>query len=409
MGKNGPKGMIGMKFMANLRRRKKELEELEKQIDNLNIQIHQLQQTKDGMKREVDKTNQEWQEAISNWSSAIQEAQNTIENLRLIETGLGTLEEIGYTRLVPTMAHNELEKAIFNVECDIAFMTVNDTLITITRQYRIDGSEAKGRKFQENYGKNLLIGFNSYFQAKEKAVTEANYFKTVELVNNAYERFNKQGALIGVSIGSEYLKARMKIMKYKLQLKTLKAQEHERLREEKRRLKEQEKLLEEAERTKRELAKERKHYTQLLGRTIDEAEQEQIKAKLSEIDKREADVDYRLENAKAGWLYVISSPALQGMVKLGATRRLNPFIRIRELSSASIPYPFVCHGLVFSDDVFALENSVHQHFDEQRVNKSNGHKEFFEITPKEAIDVLTNKFNCKVQFAQEDEFGGVDE
>lgn len=392
-----------MQFMGNLRRRK---EALEKQVDELNNEIFQLEETKKYLQQDIEKITENYQTTSRSNLSAIAYQQATIESLRLIETGLGTLEEIGYERLVPTMANDELEKAIFNVECDIAFMTANDTLITITRQYRIDGSEAKGRKFQENYGKNLLIGFNSYFQTKEKAVTEANYFKTIELVNNAYERFNRQGALVGISISLEYLKARMKIMEYKLQLKTLKAQEREQLREEKRRLKEQEKLLEEAERTKRELAKERKHYTQLLGRTIDEAEQEEIKAKLSEIDKREADVDYRLENAKAGWLYVISSPALQGMTKVGCTRRLSPFVRIRELSSASIPYPFVCHGLVFSDDVFALETAVHQYFDDKRVNKTNKHKEFFEITPKEAIDVLTNKFNCKVQFAQEDEFGG---
>lgn len=332
-----------------------------------------------------------------------------ITQLQYEITGLGTLEEIAYERYIPIMTSNELEVKIFEYERRLGALVEQNMAVIPTRQYRIDGSEAKGQKFQENYGKNLLIGFNTYVQTKEKTINESNCYRVLELIDEAFSRFNKQGNLLGITINSKYKELRCEIIKYKLQLKILKAQEREQLREEKRRLKEQEKLLEEAERTKRELAKERKHYTQLLGRAIDEVEQEQIKAKLSEIDKREADVDYRLENAKAGWLYVISSTALQGMVKIGATKRLNPFIRIRELSSASIPYPFVCHGLVFSDDVFALENSIHQHFDEQRVNKTNGHKEFFEITPKEAIDILTNKFNCKVQFAQEDEFGGSEE
>lgn len=352
---------------------------------------------------------EELEKAIKILEDRREDLTNDITQLQYEVTGLGTLEEIAYERYVPTMANNELETKIFEYERQLGALVEQNMAVIPTRQYRIDGSEAKGRKFQENYGKNLLIGFNTYMQTKEKTINESNCLRVLELIDGAFGRFNKQANLLGITINPKYKQLRCEIMKYKLQLKILKAQEREQLREEKRRLKEQEKLLEEAERTKRELAKERKHYTQLLGRTIDEVEQKQIKAKLSEIDKREADVDYRLENAKAGWLYVISSPALQGMVKIGCTRRLNPFIRIRELSSASIPYPFVCHGLVFSDDVFALENSIHQYFDEQRVNKSNGHKEFFEITPKEAIDVLTNNFNCKVQFAKENEFGSVDE
>ena len=59
------------------------------------------------------------------------------------------------------------------------------------------------------------------------------------------------------------------------------------------------------------------------------------------------------------------------------------------------------NGLVFNDDVFELEAKVHQYFDQKRVNAFNRHKEFFRITPAEAVCVLTNKFNCKVTFVDE--------
>ena len=35
------------------------------------------------------------------------------------------------------------------------------------------------------------------------------------------------------------------------------------------------------------------------------------------------------------------------------------------------------------------------------LNAFNRHKEFFNITPAEAVYVLTNKFNCKVTFVDE--------
>ena len=123
--------------------------------------------------------------------------------------------------------------------------------------------------------------------------------------------------------------------------------------------------------------------------------------KRTEIDKRVQDCDYREKNQKAGFLYVARSDAMPNYVKLGVTRRLAPLVRLQELSSASVPFPFKCYGLVFSDDVFELEAKIHQYFDQKRVNAFNRHKEFFNITPAEAVHVLTNKFKCKVTFVDE--------
>ena len=88
------------------------------------------------------------------------------------------------------------------------------------------------------------------------------------------------------------------------------------------------------------------------------------------------------------------------MVKIGCTRRLSPVIRVRELSSSSLPYPFRAHGFVFSDDCFALESAMHQYFEYRRVAPD---REFFNITPKEAIYALENKFGVEVHFADCDE------
>lgn len=312
-------------------------------------------------------------------------------------------EELGYELTPPEETPDFFTKEILKYEGELAELVGNNRHYKVNRQYIVDGSKVKGEKFQSAYVKNILNGFNAYYQAKKKTVTNANLSKTKDLVEKSFEKFVKQGEVIGVTLSSEYLWYCIKIINNTSYLKAAKAEEKEKIKEEKRRLREQEKLLEEAERAKHQLEKERKEYELALAKSISEAEQEAIRAKLAEIDSREADIDYRITQQKAGWLYVITSKSLPNMCKIGCTRRLSPFERIKELSSASLPFPFVSKGIVFSEDVFALENAIHKRLDAYRVNKENLHKEFFEIDSTEVVKILREEFNCEVQFIKEED------
>lgn len=340
--------------------------------------------------------------------SEIETKRTELSDLKAVTTGWVEMEEIGLEHYPVYENSTELEQKIQWHETTIAGMMNNEfatvPVIIYTRTYKIDGSEAKGRKFQENYGKNLLQGFNAYYNNKSKSLSCSNLGRNMELVTNCFNRFNKQADLLGISLNERYLKELIEIMRLKALIKYAKDQEKAQIREEKRRLKEQEKLLEEAERAKKKLAEERKQYEQALARSISEEEQAKIRKQLASVDKREADIDYRITQQKAGWLYVITSKSLPNICKLGCTRRLSPFERIKELSSASLPFPYVCRGLVFSEDVFSLENAIHNRFHDKRVNKENLHKEHFYITPQEAIDVLQKEFGCEVKFIDEGEF-----
>lgn len=275
--------------------------------------------------------------------------------------------------------------------------------IITTRVYRIDGSEAKGKQFQKTFCENLLIGFNYYFNQKKKAVNSTNIVASKDLITKKFSVINKKAALMGVAINQKYLDLCLELLTLELEEKLRKTEEKERIKEERRRLKEQEKLLAEAEKTKIELQKQRRMYEQSLAKALNEQERQEFEAKLKEIDKREADVDYRINNSRAGYVYITATKAMPNMTKIGVTRRLNPLVRLSELSSASVPFPFVCYGLVFSDDAFDLETKVHEYFDDKRTNIANKHKEFFNITPQEAIKVLKEEFGCDVHFVNEDE------
>lgn len=362
-------------MLSWLKNRKRNAADLENRLNELNVEIGHLEQNKISLLEENNKLSTQ------------------MSDMRNLCDGFGVLEEIGFERYIPTMYNDDIESKIFDCESKLAKLLGDDKVIIQTREYRIDGSASKGKKFQTAYGKNLLIAANNYIQSKEKSVTVDNYHKTVELISKKYTKFSADGNLLGISLSNDYFKIRLELLKLKLELKEKKNKERELLREEKRRMREQEKLLEEIAREEKQLEQERKSMDIAFNAALSDEERNEIKAKMNKLDKRLESLNYRRNHNKAGWLYVISSPSLPNMTKIGVTRRWNPTLRISELSSSSLPYAFSAHGFVFSDDCFELEANIHKYFDDKRVAPN---REFFYISPEEAINVLENEFNQKV-------------
>lgn len=331
---------------------------------------------------------------------AKESAQKELEAIQNKISAYGLLEEVAYDYIPTNEIQSELEEKLSNLELKMGRMVSLNSALNFGRDYVIDGSLSKGLKFRESFGKNLLIGFNTYVQKKQKYISLDNYSTTIQLIERRFKKYNRQGDVVKVYISEDYLNITKEITKLKLDIKIAKAEEKEKIRQEKHRLKEQEKLLEELKKEQEKLEKERRYYEAVYGETESDTKRLEIQQLLEDIDKRQKDLDYRNNNLKAGWLYVAYSKAMPNWVKIGVSRRLQPLVRLQELSSASVPYPFECKGLVFSDNVFELEAKVHSYFDKQRVNRYNRHKEFFCITPERAITVLKHKFNCEIIFTE---------
>ena len=374
---------------------KEELNRLINKKENLQEQIEEIIKQRDIAQVNFETLKQSLDKQIADAQINLNEK---LESIRLVDSGFGELEEIGYERYIPTMPDDEIEHKIFALELELGELEIKDKIIIVERTYTIDKSVAKGKKFQIVYGKNLLIGFNTYVQIKTKSITETNYKRSCELIQNSFEKFNKQGKMIGIYLNPKYLELRLEILQCTLELKIKKTKEKAQLREERKRMREQEKLLGEIAKEQEQLEKERKSMDIAFAKALTEEEQQEIKAEMAKIDKRIDNLKYRREHSNAGWLYVISSPSLPNMVKIGCTRRLVPTIRVKELSSSSLPYAFRTHGFVFSNNCFELETQMHHYFDNKRVAPD---REFFYITPQQAIDVLKNKFNQEVHFINE--------
>ena len=328
-----------------------------------------------------------------------------LQHLEELQSATGALN--GYVEMqdmgleyTPLDTNNEeITKKIVAIENDIAKMYNNATVCKIIRTYTLNNSVPKGAKMQKEYSNNLLGAYNNYFEKKKKAITENNYSRTIELLDNTYNRLNKRADTLGTAINYEYHALCKKLIRLYLDLKLAKEKQRKEQREQKRRLKEQEQLIIEMNRLKKKLEEEKKAMDIAFDKALTDEERESIKEKIADIDKRMADADYRLTNTKSGWLYVISSPSLPNMIKIGCTRQAVPMQRIYALSSSSLPFPFRAHCFVFSDDCFELESAMHKYFDAQRVNKD---REFFAITPQQAIDALKDHFKVDIWYVDDE-------
>ena len=176
---------------------------------------------------------------------------------------------------------------------------------------------------------------------------------------------------------------------------------------------EQEKLEKEIREARAKIEKERQHFAgaiqklQLrLAAAGTENERSELQVRIDELasqhcklDEEEKLLDYREQNARAGYVYVISNVGAfgEGVFKLGMTRRLEPMDRVDELGDASVPFRFDVHALVFSDNAPALEAKLHSHFAAGRLNKVNGRKEFFRADLKEIESVIRANYDAVVE------------
>lgn len=119
-------------------------------------------------------------------------------------------------------------------------------------------------------------------------------------------------------------------------------------------------------------------------------ELQKLEKEISGLQDEKTDIDYRVENTGAGYVYIISNIGSFGeeVYKIGVTRRLDPYQRIQELSSASVPFKFDVHAMIFSYQAYQLETELHRYFDSKRLNKVNNRKEFFNIKLEDIKKVL---------------------
>ncbi len=133
---------------------------------------------------------------------------------------------------------------------------------------------------------------------------------------------------------------------------------------------------------------------------IDKINELEDKIKLLEKDKE--NILQREQNTRAGFVYIISNIGSFGenIYKIGMTRRLEPMDRVKELGDASVPFEFDVHAMIFSEDAPRLENTLHETFRKNQVNKVNNRKEFFNVSLDDIEKVVKENHNATVTFTK---------
>jgi hypothetical protein len=283
--------------------------------------------------------------------------------------------------------------------------------------WEVNGNKAEGKRLVNDMIKLVLRAFNN----------EADYcvdnvkFDNIELgekrLRQSFEACNKLGRVMTVRLSDEYLNLKLDELRLAHEYQVKKQEEREeakRIREE---LREQQKLEQEIRIAREKIAKERKHFTAALrdlnlrlGKCISEEDRAPLLTKIAEmeagkaaLDNEEKVIDYREQNAKAGYVYIISNIGAfgEGVYKIGMTRRLDPMERIDELGDASVPFWFDLHALMFCENAPALEAKLHERFAAGRLNKVNGRKEFFRADLSEIEAVIRANYDAVVEITHE--------
>jgi DNA repair exonuclease SbcCD ATPase subunit len=185
----------------------------------------------------------------------------------------------------------------------------------------------------------------------------------------------------------------------------------EQIREEERAQKEFQEAEEEAEEEEtlyqRALAKAREEAARTTGEALERLTKQisGFEAKLDEARKKKERAISRAQLTKSGFVYVISNIGSFGenVYKVGMTRRLEPKDRVAELGGASVPFPFDLHAMLYSDNAPELENSLHQLFDDRRLNMVNRRREFYRDIQLEEIEGFVRSRGLSAQFIKEPE------
>lgn len=283
--------------------------------------------------------------------------------------------------------------------------------------WEVNGSKVEGRKLVNDMIKLVLRSFNN----------EADYcvdnvkFDNVELgekrILKSFEACNRLGRIMSVELSRKYLSLKIDELHLAHEFQIKKQEEKEEAKRAREELREQQKLEQEIRAAREKIAKERKHFTTAmrelqarLEKTQSEEERAPLLAKLAEVEagraaleNEEKLIDYREQNAKAGYVYVISNIGAfgEGVYKIGMTRRLEPMDRVDELGDASVPFWFDVHAMVFSENAPALEAKLHEHFAAGRLNKVNGRKEFFRADIAEIEAVIRENYDVAVEVTHE--------
>ena len=86
-----------------------------------------------------------------------------------------------------------------------------------------------------------------------------------------------------------------------------------------------------------------------------------------------------------GIIYLLSNPAMPGIIKIGKTTHEDIKVRMQQLYQTGVPLPFECIYAATVNNIEEVEKALHIAFNPNRLNPK---REFFEIEAMQAIAII---------------------
>lgn len=405
---------IGDIFKANENRQLKEenerlkqmLSPTQSQIFDLENQLKQVQLNYQNVCNQLNNANRELQKV----NTLIQQKQQYL----IVLDDEALYQEFGLYRPTYNFTSSEQYKQQLDfIRNQQKMMIKNKTAVTGNMNWTVNGSVSQGKKMVSDMQKLLLRAFNSECDELVSKVKYNNFESYKKRMSSSCDAISKLGTMMNISISNAYFRLKLDELTLAFEYSQKVQEEKEEQKAIRERMKEEAKLQKEIDDARKKLEKEQNHYENALhkveqqlqsatGSQREELERKKIEIEnqLKDNEKAMKDVDYRQANQRAGYVYIISNIGSFGedVYKIGMTRRLDPQERIDELGSASVPFKFDVHAIIFSDDAPKLENALHHAFENQRVNWVNNRKEFFRVSLQEIKQVVYKNFDKTVAF-----------
>lgn len=384
-----------------------EIEQKKTLVDEYQLKINAFEQkAKDVEQIYIEEEKKAIEEYKSNISSYEQQMKDIEQQYKdCADYGPEIPEAYGlYDRVLPLENSVIYKKKIDEIREKEKELIKSKSAIITKAKWQVNNSSREGSKLINRMSKIALRAFNGECDAVIESIK--SYSKIESKKNKITIIFNTINELINTlhqSISSEYLQLKFEELEVVFEYENALATEREELKKQREIERDEELARREFLQEIKRIEKEKTHYSNEIEKMIADMKESQntekvkfqekisaLEKKLAELTKKQEDFQNRFAN-KAGYVYIISNVGSfgNGIYKIGTTRRIDPFERINELSNASVPFKFDHFAVIFSENCYELEHSLHKRFEKNRVNKINLWKEYFKIDRKELEQELS--------------------
>ena len=370
-----------------------------------------------GVKERCNKSESEGQERLDKLKNTSNELSSEISNLKSklkeLQNNIFDLHRDYFVQSIVPEVDDNITSEEYKNKLSMLKVEENEFLKSDTAILKIlrDGN----KKEILNDEKQILRCFNSESASIISNVTVKNIDTQRNRLQRTYENLNTLFTLDGVSINPKLLEYKLEELNLVYSYELKKEQEKEEQQAIREQMLEEEKVRREIEKEKGRIEKEESQFKSEISKLMEylhkasDIEKQlyvdkitELEDKLKLLEKDKDNVFQREQNTRAGYVYVISNIGSFGenVYKIGMTRRLEPMDRIKELSSASVPFEFDVHAMIFSEDAPALETTLHTTFRNKQVNRMNDRKEFFRVSLDDIEKVVKENYNATVTFTK---------